>query len=196
MKHRMIVIFIGMLMSLYCTAQSDLPYHQIPDYPEEYNAETVVARMVDGLGFRYYWATEGLRDIDLDFKPSDKARTSKETLQHIYELTKILVNTTEHKPTLFPEHEKNLTYTQLREKTLLNIQNASQQLKSEANSKLSELDMVFQSGERKTEFPFWNLINGPISDAIWHVGQVVTFRRSSGNPINSKAEVLLGRLLD
>lgn len=195
MKHRMIVIFIGMLMSLYCTAQSDLPYHQIPDYPEEYNAETVVARMVDGLGFRYYWATEGLRDIDLDYRPTDKARTSKETLQHIYELTKILVNTTEQKPTLFPENEKNLTYKQLREKTLFNIQQASQHLKT-GTTQLSELDMIFQSGERKTEFPFWNLINGPISDALWHVGQVVSFRRSSGNPINSKAEVLLGRLLD
>ncbi|HNP07210.1 MAG TPA: hypothetical protein PKN99_06270 [Cyclobacteriaceae bacterium] len=56
--------------------------------------------------------------------------------------------------------------------------------------------MVFQSGDKKTEYPFWNLLNGPIADAIWHVGQVVSFRRSSGNPINSKAEVLLGKLLD
>ncbi|MEQ9412191.1 MAG: hypothetical protein RIF39_00100, partial [Cyclobacteriaceae bacterium] len=72
----------------------------------------------------------------------------------------------------------------------------SQQLKSTTKNDLSELNMVFQSGDHQTEFPFWNLLNGPISDAIWHVGQVVSFRRSSGNPINSKAEVLLGRLLE
>ena len=46
-------------------AQSDQThqpyYYQIPDYPEPYSAETVAARLIDGLGFRYFWATEGLR---------------------------------------------------------------------------------------------------------------------------------------
>jgi hypothetical protein len=78
----------------------------------------------------------------------------------------------------------------------LNIQKASQQLKLSTKNDLNEFKMVFQSGDKKTEYPFWNLLNGPIADAIWHVGQVVSFRRSSGNPINSKAEVLLGKLLD
>ena len=40
--------------------QGTLPYYQIPDYPSSYNAATVAARTIDGLGFRYYWATEGL----------------------------------------------------------------------------------------------------------------------------------------
>ena len=35
---------------------------------------------------------------------------------------------------------------------------------------------------------------GPIADALWHVGQVVTFRRSSGNPFNSKASVFTGKV--
>ena len=60
--------------------------------------------------------------------------------------------------------------------------------------RLDEFDIVFINGERKTEFPFWNLLNGPIADALWHVGQVVTFRRSSGNPFNAKASVLTGKL--
>ena len=45
------------------------PYYEIPDYPEKYNQGTVVARMIDGLGFRYYWATEGLRAEDLNLNP-------------------------------------------------------------------------------------------------------------------------------
>jgi len=57
---------------------------------------------------------------------------------------------------------------------------------------LEELDMIFQRGNSKNEFPFWNLINGPISDALWHVGQVVTFRRSSGNPFPAGVSVLTG----
>ncbi|MEQ8364817.1 MAG: hypothetical protein RH948_18225 [Cyclobacteriaceae bacterium] len=196
MKLKLIITSIGIITSLYCSGQTELPYFQIPDYPEKYTPETVAARVIDGLGFRYYWATEGLTDEDLNYKPSHEARTSKETLQHIYELTKILINTSQQKATVFPNTDKDLSYTQLRERTLLNIQNASQQLKSTTKNDLSEFNMVFQSGDHQTEFPFWNLLNGPISDAIWHVGQVVSFRRSSGNPINSKAEVLLGRLLE
>ena len=194
MKLKLVIISIG--ISFYCYGQKDLPYYQIPDYPEKYTSETVAARMVDGLGFRYYWATEGLREADLNYRPGDEARTSKETLQHIYELTKIIVNTTGQQPTVFPHEDKDLSYHQLRERTLLNIQKASEQLKLSTKNDLNEFKMVFQSGDKKTEYPFWNLLNGPIADAIWHVGQVVSFRRSSGNPINSKAEVLLGKLLD
>ena len=47
-----------------------------------------------------------------------------------------------------------------------------------------------------TSFPFWNIINGPISDALWHCGQVVLLRRSSGNPFNSKVSVFSGKLRD
>jgi len=40
--------------------------------------------------------------------------------------------------------------------------------------------------EERVSIPFFNIINGPIADAIWHTGQVASFRRSSGNPISSK----------
>ena len=75
----------------------ELPYYQIPPYPETYNSGTVAARIVDGLGFRYYWATEGLRDKDLKFKPTEEARTSRETLDHIYGLSRLIVNAASRK---------------------------------------------------------------------------------------------------
>ena len=46
----------------------------------------------------------------------------------------------------------------------------------------------------ETGIPFWNIINGPISDALWHCGQVVMLRRASGNPFNSKVNVFSGKL--
>jgi hypothetical protein len=61
---------------------------------------------------------------------------------------------------------------------------------------MEEFKVVFKNNERTTEFPFWNQLNGPIADAIWHTGQVVSFRRSSGNPFNSKASVFNGKLRD
>jgi len=65
---------------------SDLPYFQIPDYPESYSAYTVAARVIDGLGFRYYWATEGLTEKDLVYRPSEEARSMLETIDHIQNL--------------------------------------------------------------------------------------------------------------
>jgi hypothetical protein len=43
------------------------------------------------------------------------------------------------------------------------------------------------------EFPFWNQINGPISDALWHCGQVVMNRRASGNPLQLGVNVFVGK---
>ena len=42
-------------------------------------------------------------------------------------------------------------------------------------------------------FPFWNHLNGPIADALWHSGQIVSNRRASGNPLNSKVNVFIGK---
>jgi len=36
------------------------------------------------------------------------------------------------------------------------------------------------------------LLNGPIADALTHVGQVISFRRTSGNPIPKGVNVFMG----
>ena len=167
-----------------------LPYYEIPDYPNEYTAGTVAARMVDGLGFRYYWATEGLRDEDLAFRPNDDARTTDETIDHIYNLSRTIVNATLKQPNIRSDNEPELTFLEKRKKTLENIKTAADILRK--TDDLTEFKIVF--GER--EFPFWNNINGPIEDAVWHCGQIVSFRRSSGNPYNSKASLFAGKVRD
>src|SRR3984885_13019208 len=84
---------IIMLASLTAMAQRDsLPYAAFPPAPDHYSSGTVVSRLLDGLGFRYYWATEGLRPIDLAFRPTPQARNSQETLEHIYSLSQMIIN--------------------------------------------------------------------------------------------------------
>jgi len=166
----------------------ELPYAQIPEPAETYTAGTVVSRMLDGLGFRYYWATEGLRPEDLAFKPSEEARTAGQTLDHILGLSQVIVNSALGVPNGVPQPE--MTFEEKRKKTLLNIQKASQIFIKETD--LSKFKIVFKRGDQTTEFPFWNQINGPISDALWHVGQIVSFRRSSGNPFPKGVSVLRG----
>jgi len=183
-------IFI-ILLGLSAKGQNPSYFYQIPAYPESYTAGTVAGRMVDGLGFRYYWATEGLTEKDLAFKPGDSARTSLETLEHILSLTQILVHAVNQKPTVSQAPAPKMDFHQIREKTLMNLEEASKILKSD-RAVLDSFPMIFQNPTRTTEFPFWNLINGPIADALWHVGQVVSFRRSSGNPFPSGVSVLQG----
>lgn len=186
------------LLSFSTMAQDSTDYYyKIPEYPESYNAGTVASRMVDGLGFRYYWGTVGLKSEDLAYKPSPEARTAGETIDHIYGLSNVLVNATKKLPNDFTkEDEEVLTFEEKRARTLQNIKEASEILKKSTAEDLENYKIVFISSRGRSEYPFWNQLNGPLADAIWHVGQVVSFRRASGNPFNSNVSVLRGRLKD
>lgn len=169
-----------------------LPYREIPGYPAEYSAETVAARMIDGLGFRYYWATEGLRPEDLAFQPNEEARTTDATIDHILGLSLVIVNATRKVPNRRNStDEPPRSFEAKRRATLENLKAASDILKS-GTGKLEDYLIIFENGDQRTEYPFWNELNGPIADALWHTGQVVSFRRSSGNPFNSKVSVFTG----
>lgn len=194
MKTLRIFFLLSFIVTCNVTAQelnNKLPYYEIPEYPEEFNECAVVARMIDGLGFRYYWATEGLRDVDLEFKPNAEARSTKETMLHVYDLTTVILNSANKVPNT-GQKPGEMTYDELRSETLIMLKIAADIFR---NSKdLSQFTIVFQRGENSTEYPFWNQINGPIADALWHCGQIVSHRRSSGNPFTSNVSVFTGKV--
>jgi hypothetical protein len=188
MKTRLFCIM--MFASLTTVAQHDsLPYATFPPAPDHYNAGTVVSRLLDGLGFRYYWATEGLRPIDLTFRPGPQARTSRETLEHIYSLSDMIITAVGGNQ-IPPGQYK--TFEELRKATLQNFKKASIIIAGYSDAEMENLKVLFQG----KNLPFWNMINGPISDCLWHVGQVVSFRRSSGNPFSDKVELFLGIIMN
>ena len=179
------LIFSIVLITVFTMkAQDKLPYYEIPEAAKEFTPGTTVSRMIDGLGFRYYWATEGLTEKDLAFKPNAEARTTLETINHILGLSKVILNATSNTPN-HPKQRK-LSFAEKRKITLMNLHKASKRLRKIKD--ISEYKMKFLT----TEYPFWNVINGPIADAIWHTGQVVSFRRSSGNPFPKGVSVLRG----
>ena len=191
------IIFIVIICSMFSINAQDkmkekLPYHEIPEHEVEFTAGTVVARMIDGLGFRFYWATEGLRAEDLAFKPSEDARTTDETVDHIYGLTKVIYNSAIKESNGKTAKDEDLSFDEKRKRTLVMLEKAANIFRIATD--LKEHTIIFQRGENTSEFPFWNQINGPIEDAVWHCGQVISFRRSSGNPYNSKASVFTGKL--
>ncbi len=171
--------------------KTDLPYAEIPAYPEKYTASTVAARMIDGLGFRYYWATEGLRAEDLAYKLNEDARTSAETINHIYDLSKMIVNATTKTPNGKSVND-SLSFSEIRKATLFNFKKASDILL--ATDSVEDFKIIFENDYGTSEHPFWNNINGPIEDAVWHSGQISILRRASGNPFNSKVSVFSGKV--
>lgn len=181
-----ITLIFSILLSISMMAQDDtkLPYYEIPEAAESYTAGTTVSRMIDGLGFRYYWATEGLRPEDLAYKPSDSGRTSGETIDHLFGLSNFILSSIikDFKPV----DGKAMAFDEKRKQTLLNFKQASDILRTTED--LSKFD--------NSKYPFWNVINGPIADALWHCGQVVMLRRASGNSFNSKVSVFAGKLKD
>ena len=122
-----------------------LPYHQIPSSPETFTAANVAARMVDGVGFRYYWATEGLREQDLAYTPSNESRTTFETLTHIYELSLTVINCTKKIPNITDREKTVLIFSEMRKRTLENLKAASDQLKASSDNDLNDYKIVFKN---------------------------------------------------
>jgi hypothetical protein len=170
----------------------ELPFRQIPDYPESMNEATVLARFVEGLGYRYYWATEGLREQDLSFKPSPDARSTRETIEHLYGLARFTLYTVRGDTIIFDQEYESNTFQDLRKQTLNMLAEASTLLRSE-NYEATSITFPKASDGSGRSLPYWHLMNGPVSDALYHTGQVVSFRRSSGNPMNPNVNVFLGK---
>lgn len=189
------VLFLILCTMTAVNAQDEqLPYYEIPDAPSSYESGNVMARMLDGWGFRYYWASEGLKEEDLNFKLSDEARSTRETLDHICGLSNFVLSTVKPDPNRPRVDYRTLSYEEVRALTLNKIKEVSDALKGKSAKELEAIEIVMGSGEKKRTMPFWNLINGPIEDAVYHTGQVVSFRRASGNPINPNISVLSGKV--
>ncbi len=153
-------------------------FHAIPDYPTSVSATSVLVRLIDALAFRFRWATEGLKGREVAFRPSVGSRSLAEIAGHIWGLVNwvnISVSGT--------ESTKPVRFSLLREKVL--------DMLAMLRDTFSDMDDDDLSNVRIDDQPFWHIINGPISDALTHVGQINAFRRLAGNP-TPKTRVFLG----
>lgn len=187
---RLFTLFV-FTFSLQTMAQ-DYPFSSIPQAPKNFSASNSICRMIQGLGFRYHWATDGLRAEDLEYRPSDEAQSTLGTIQHIYSLSITILNAAKNKVSEGPRPIPPDRLDELRTATLDYLQESAELFLNFNEDELYELNIIFERGGKQSKFPIWNLINGPISDALYHTGQVVSFRRTSGNPISKGVNVFLG----
>ena len=184
-------ILLG-LYHLTIMSQTSEYFKDISEYPTEINNGNIISRMINGLGYRYYWATEKLRENDLRYRPSNDAYSTKETMVHIFTLSKTLYNTTLSKINERPDIDIPSDYENIRNETLQFLEKASKNFSNLNSGELNQMKIKFNRGGTIKSFPIWNLLNGPIADAIYHTGQIVSFRRTTGNPIDSSVNVFMG----
>ena len=153
-------------------------YYRIPVYPDHLSGTSMLARMLDGLGFRFYWATEGLRAEDYDFRPAKDTMSIRELVTHVWSLMNWVSGAALSTP-----HEEPKDCLAAREGTLKIIQALRETMLAMSDEDLGKL--------RIRDKPFWNIVNGPFSDALTHTGQINSFRRLAGNPV-AGANVFLG----
>ena len=162
----------------------ELPFEDISKTPNDLTATNTLLRMVEGLAFRYRWATENLSEENIKFKPHPTSMSVEEVNAHIFDL----VDSTNR---VFGGEKQNKdslnSFQKLRIKSLNILADLSERLKEMSDEDLSEIE---KNTSRK--LPFWYWINGPIADALTHVGQITSWRRIAGNPQLKGINVFIG----
>ncbi len=153
-------------------------YYRIPAYPDHFSGTSVLARMLDGLGFRFYWATEGLRAEDYAFRPAKDTMSIGELVVHVWSLVNWVSSSALKKSYAEPKDAQAA-----RGEALKVIHDLRETMLAMSDEELGKL--------RIRNKPFWNIVNGPFSDALTHTGQINSFRRLAGNPV-AEANVFLG----
>lgn len=157
---------------------TELPYTRIPDPPAEMNASNLLVRLLDGIGFRYRWATEELREEDMEFQPCDSSMKINELLVHINGL----LNVTEAYITGKEMVKVSpLGLDERRKETLATVVRTREALTELDDEYLGK--RMYKPPWREGEYPIWTLINGPLSDTLTHIGQISSWRRIHDNPI-------------
>jgi hypothetical protein len=154
-------------------------FRDIPSPPSAITAGTVLARLAQGIGFRYRWATEGLSAEDLAFCPAEGSMTLGQLLEHIHGLVRWVGECVGLAP---------LGSTG-RDSTLELVAALAKRFEAMTESDLSAVVVRTSRGET---LPFWNLVNGPLADSLTHIGQVASWRRILGKPV-PRADVFRGR---
>ena len=68
---------------------------------------------------------------------------------------------------------------ELRSRALSTLREVRDHLETLDDRALASHQVLKRDGSR---YPVWNIMNGPLSDALTHVGQLNAWRRLNGNP--------------
>ena len=144
-------------------------FASVEAYPQQITASSVIIRLLDGLGYRFRYATESLTEKDYSFNAGHGSNTIAFLIEHIWGLVNwVFLSITGEKETK-PGNTKDQRIHILT--LILKLKNIIEKMED------SDLENIRINGH-----PFWNIINGPFADALTHTGQINILRRLAGNP--------------
>lgn len=146
--------------------------------PTEFNGVGVFIRLIDSIQLRYTLAVTELREEDKNFRATPESMSMLELQKHISAL--IMWSAKSVGATL-----ESTTIPETFDERVIYINELCRQLKDHLltmdDEALSKVSIYLKRAD--THYSVWYLINGPLSDAIHHIGQMVSWRRISGNPV-------------
>ena len=116
------------------------------------------------------WATEGLTEDDYRYTPAEQSNSLAWVVAHIWGLMNWVQ---EHM--LGSQDSLPSTAMAQRDQALELILRLREHVAAMSEQQLAEV--------RIEGLPFWHMINGPLSDALTHIGQIASFRRLNGNVV-------------
>lgn len=156
------------------------PFSRVDRYPDRVDGPSVIARFIDGLGFRLYWATDGLTDRDYAYRACEGAKSIGEILLHVRGLASWMCVKVIGDGAAAGDAPDDPAAQ--RDEALRLLLKLREHVAGLTDEQLAAVTLG--------EHPFWRLINGPLADAVSHVGQISYLRRAAGNPNPGKASVL------
>jgi len=149
-----------------------VPFYKIPDPPAAASAGAILGRLADAIGFRFRWATEGIRDADLPFKPAADCWSLAQLIDHIADLLEPVakaVGARQHPPLA-----QQAGFVALRARIL--------DLSAGLSARFKAMPDADLAGASAGKLSVWTMVNGNLADILTHIGQILSWRRLAGSP--------------
>ena len=144
-------------------------FKEYPPVPEEVSASNVIARMIDGLGYRLYVSLDGLTEEQCALRPCEGGKTIGDALHHILGLVNWV------RMHIFDQQmTRPKSYLEQGWATLAELERLRKHFIEISDEQLQEY--------RLEGNPWWMFVNMPLSDALHHEGEVRLLRMQIGNP--------------
>ena len=154
-------------------------FQSLPATPSSSSSGAILSRFIVAIGFRYQIATKGLTQNEIEFRPVEGSMNMLELLNHIYKVLTWAYKAFDKNAKL--EIPSN-TFDDYQERTLQVCQSFRKRLEEMSDEEIEQTEVYLKRID--TTFSFWYLINGPISDVLTHIGQINSWRRIAGNPVD------------
>lgn len=151
----------------------------LPPTPSISSSGAILSRFVVAIGFRYQVATKGLTENEIQFRPVEGSMNMLELLDHIYKVLSWAYLAFDKNAKL---NYPNKRYEGYREGTLNVCEAFKKKLLTMTNKEIEQTEVYLKRID--TTYSFWYLINGLISDVLTHIGQINSWRRIAGNPVD------------